>query len=164
LSYNVNFSWTARDRRWIFYHLYNSETYIYGKNLSEKGWIAQKLLATKFPKSESTKWVKFEFFGKDRFFFNKEESYSHEVFLSICCSLDCLSFKYLPTSSSHSQREKINKQGESTQKWISVCNYIFEANGREKKEKEIKKIYHLKERFRLYKMDYSLNFFSFFSY
>ncbi len=148
---------------WIFYHLYNSENCIYGKNLSENGWVVQKLLTTKFAKSQSTKWVKFEFLGKDRFFSIKRKAVHTQFFLSICFSLDDLSFEYLPASSSHSQREKINREGKSTQKWISVCNYIFEENGREKKEKEIQKIYYLKERFRLYKMVYSLNFFSFFS-
>jgi hypothetical protein len=114
----------------------------------------------------SKKWVykvsKIWIFGNKSFFFNKEESWSQEVFLSICFSLDGLSFEYFPASSSDSQREKSNRQGESTKKWINACNCIFEANGREKKEKDIQKMYQLKERFRLFRMDYWWYFFSFF--
>jgi hypothetical protein len=77
-----------------------------------------------------------------------------DVFLSIFFLLNGLSFETLTALSSYSQREKIKKQGQSTRKLISVCNYIVDVDDYGKNGKERQKIYHLKERFWLYKMDY----------
>jgi len=89
--------------------------------MSKNGWAVQELLAMKFPKSPSTKWVKHEFLEKDHFFSTKRKGARKKFFLSVCFPLDGLSFKHLPAPSSHSQREKIKKWGPSTQKFISVC-------------------------------------------
>ena len=77
-------------------------------------------------------------FRRRSFFFNKEENCPQDVSLSICLSLNGLSFKHLPASLSHSHREKIDGQGESTQKCISVCNLNLkrmDAKRRSKKNK-----------------------------
>ncbi len=83
--------------------------------MSKNGWVVQELLAMKFAKSPSTKWVKLEFFEKDRFFSTKRKGVRKKFLLSVCFPLGGLSFEHLPVPSSHSQREKIKKWGPSTQ-------------------------------------------------
>ena len=115
-----------------------------------------------YKKSESTKWAKLAFLKKDRIFLTKRKGAQKMLFLSICFPPNGLSFEILPASSSHSQSETIKKQGESTRKLISVCNYVFELNEYKKNGKKRQKRYDLKERLKLHKMDYLWYFLSFF--
>ena len=94
-------------------------------------------------------------FAKRSFFLVKRKVFAKMLFLSIFFLLNDLSFETFPALSSYSQREKIKKQGQSTRKSISVCNYIVEVDECGKNGKERQKIYHLKERFSLHKMGYS---------
>jgi hypothetical protein len=64
----------------IFYQLYNSKNYIYGKILSKNGWAVEELLAMKFAKSPSTKWVKVKFLEKDRLFSTKRKGVRKKFF------------------------------------------------------------------------------------
>ena len=129
--------------------------------MSENGWVVQKLCAMKFAKSRSTKWVKIVFLEKDRFFSSKKKVVQKKFSLPIGFPQSGLSFEYHRFPSTYGQTEKIEKWGRSTRKWTSVCHTVFWTNRHRKRERETRKIYHSKEHFRLYKMDYSLLFFPF---